>query len=354
MSPATTPLGRTARIAVLALAGLAGAAPIRHAAGQALAPDETDVVWRRWWSAYNRKDYDQACEISRQLLAMTPTNNVFAYNYGCVLALSGCRSDAMIWVKKSAELGFAEATLFETDTDLALIRDHPDYAAALEKVRQNRQALLKPAPGPPGGGNPAVRVPAGYEKTRPAPLVIALHGYGGTAEEMIEHWRGAADKAGAILAAPRAVSGAPDGGYAWCSVEEAESAVRQTLDFVGQRYNVDEERVVLGGFFQGGFMAYNVGLRRPQQFCGIIPVAGRYDPALASPPDAAAGRLPRFCILVGADDRVADGNRRAARSLTDAGAAVELRVFEGVGHGFPPERDAELTRALEFVLGAKE
>jgi acetyl esterase/lipase len=53
----------------------------------------------------------------------------------------------------------------------------------------------------------------------------------------------------------------------------------------------------------------------------------------------------------GARDAAAQNNRQVARRVEALGAAVELRVYAGVGHGFPPNPDPELRDALRFVLG---
>ena len=61
--------------------------------------------------------------------------------------------------------------------------------------------------------------------------------------------------------------------------------------------------------------------------------------------------LPAYAHYYGARDAAAPNNRQVARRLEALGAAVELRVYAGVGHGFPPNPDPELRDALRFVLG---
>jgi acetyl esterase/lipase len=60
--------------------------------------------------------------------------------------------------------------------------------------------------------------------------------------------------------------------------------------------------------------------------------------------------MPRFFIMVGEQDDAAAGSRKSARALEDAGFDVTLKVYTGVGHSFPRNRDAALDAALHFVL----
>ena len=98
----------------------------------------------------------------------------------------------------------------------------------------------------------------------------------------------------------------------------------------------------------GGYVAFVMGARHPELFAGVIPMGAYTDAAVAIP--ESEGRLPRYYVAVGDQDEVLEGCRASAAQLTKAGLTVRLRIFEGVGHSFPPGHDSELRRALKFVL----
>ncbi len=91
------------------------------------------------------------------------------------------------------------------------------------------------------------------------------------------------------------------------------------------------------------------GVRHPDLFVGVIPMAGGYIPEIDLPPAASVGD-PRYYFMVGALDRAVDEVRRAAGDFKVAGYEVKLRVLPGTGHTFPRATRQELSKALRFVL----
>jgi len=132
-------------------------------------------------------------------------------------------------------------------------------------------------------------------------------------------------------------------------VDEADTILELTLEQVKARYEVDEGQVVLTGFSQGGFMAMALGVRHPDLFAGVIPMACGYIPEIDAPPAASDGD-PRYYFLVGGRDPAVDEVRRAAGDFKAAGYEVKLRVVSGTGHAFPRATKQELGKALRFVL----
>ena len=82
-------------------------------------------------------------------------------------------------------------------------------------------------------------------------------------------------------------------GYAWSAPLDAdfdedgraESLLEAFVDDVTTRYGIEEGRVVLGGFSQGGMMAFRHGLRHADRFPGIVALSSRL-PSQDRPRDA--------------------------------------------------------------------
>ncbi|MBG6234041.1 phospholipase/carboxylesterase [Pedobacter sp. CAN_A7] len=125
------------------------------------------------------------------------------------------------------------------------------------------------------------------EQAEKPALILLMHGVGSNEEDMFQ----LADQfnGNVIVVSARAPFVIATGRYAWFTVdfstgvrrinEEQAEKSRQTINlFINQlceRYMVNKDRVYLGGFSQGGIMAYSVGLTYPQKFAGIFAFSSR-------------------------------------------------------------------------------
>ena len=181
-----------------------------------------------------------------------------------------------------------------------------------------------------------VYVPASYAAARPAPLILMLHGAGGSASGVMPLLQKSADEAGLILLVPDSRGGTWDvieGGYG-PDVSYIDRALAQTFG----RYAVDAARVAVGGFSDGASYALSLGVTNGDLFTHVL----AFSPGFMSP----AGRhgTPAFFVSHGTKDRVLPidvCSRRLVPEVKRAGYSVEYREFDG-GHAVPPEiaRDA--------------
>lgn len=127
----------------------------------------------------------------------------------------------------------------------------------------------------------------------PRPLVLVLHGSGGTARLASEMggWKRKAAEAGFILAFPEATRAKPDEPVSflrnppiWNSGSGHGAAARQNVDDVGfirlvidevaRRWLVDPRRVYAAGFSNGASMALRLGVEASDRFAAVAAVAG--------------------------------------------------------------------------------
>ena len=193
-------------------------------------------------------------------------------------------------------------------------------------------------------GGALLYVPKGYRHDRPAPLLVMLHGAGGSAEHSIALGRAHADRLGFLLLAPKSKAQSWDiiSARSYGSdVRALDAALREA--FAG--YAVDAGRIGIGGFSDGASYALSIGLINGELFRDVVAFA----PGFVAP-GAASGR-PRIFISHGTRDRVLPidaCSRRIVPRLESGGYEVDYREFEG-GHEVP-ERIAR--EALErFARG---
>jgi enterochelin esterase-like enzyme len=114
--------------------------------------------------------------------------------------------------------------------------------------------------------------PGGPEPEGARPLLVFLHGSGGSSSNFADNeavYRGLAR-----LGRKAPVIAFPDGGdhgY-WHNRDEGDwgrYVVREVIPSVSRRYETDPRRVAIGGISMGGFGAYDLALLHPKRFCAV-------------------------------------------------------------------------------------
>ena len=166
-------------------------------------------------------------------------------------------------------------------------------------------------------------VPTGYREDRPAPLVLMLHGAGGTARGGLAPFLDIAESNGLLLLAPDSRLRTWDvimGGYG-PDVELIDRALQQTFS----RYSVDPAHLALEGFSDGASYALSLGLSNGDLFSHII----AFSPGFMAP-GRHYGR-PRIYISHGIKDPVLPIDRCSRRIVPQLRAAN----YDLLYHEFP-------------------
>jgi predicted esterase len=105
---------------------------------------------------------------------------------------------------------------------------------------------------------------------KPLPLMVLLHGMGGNGDNTIDAWIKRLDGEFIILC-PSYPMGA------WWT-RNAEGLVLDLVNKIQAEYWVDPNRVFISGLSNGAIGAYMIGMFYPDQFAGIVPIAGAITP----------------------------------------------------------------------------
>ncbi|MCZ6605228.1 MAG: dienelactone hydrolase family protein [Alphaproteobacteria bacterium] len=207
-----------------------------------------------------------------------------------------------------------------------------------------------------------VREPAGSARR----LVVFLHGLGADGNDLI----GLADQWADAL--PDTVFASPDAhqpcdmaptGRQWFSLidrdpaamaagaETALPVLNAYLDGLIAQYDLDDAAMALVGFSQGGMMALQAGLRRPDPCAGIA----AYSSALVGA-DRLAGQIrarPPVMLVHGDADQVVEPTAldHSIRALAGLGIEAESHLRPGLGHGIDAQGIALGRDFLARVLG---
>jgi len=135
------------------------------------------------------------------------------------------------------------------------------------------------------GQNPQrvlLKLPHGYVENHQYPLLVALHGNGGSAEGLSPAFNGFRDEP-MIVALPQGGYPLPQGGYSWFyktadrSIWEKEDilSVSRIVDAISEAASLYPiKKVYVLGFSQGASLAYMTGLLNPSLVAGVAAIAG--------------------------------------------------------------------------------
>jgi polyhydroxybutyrate depolymerase len=148
-----------------------------------------------------------------------------------------------------------------------------------------------------GGDRPvAIHVPASYDASRPAPLLLLLHGFGASGEWIDEyfHLEDAAHQQGFVYATPDGTLDT-DGNRFWNATDACCNFNRGSVDDVAylsgliadiqDELAIDPKRIAVVGHSNGGFMSYRMACERSELIAAIVSLAGGTfaDPADCKP-----------------------------------------------------------------------
>ena len=131
-------------------------------------------------------------------------------------------------------------------------------------------------------------VPTSYTGSKAYPLIVALHGLGGTEDSFFDGYNKVlpplAESHGYIVAAPLGYR--VDGSYGWGlgappadpatkrTQELSEQDVMQVLQRVRRQYKIDENRIYLMGHSMGGIGTWKIAPKYPDVWAAIAPISG--------------------------------------------------------------------------------
>jgi polyhydroxybutyrate depolymerase len=173
-----------------------------------------------------------------------------------------------------------------------------------------------------------LHVPEGIAATRRVPLLIQLHGGGGTTDgmERLTGFSAIAAREGFVVASPEGVGGYWNDGRNPDSVADDVGFLDRLVEVLVTTLPIDPDRVHVVGISNGAMMAGRLACELPERFAAIAQVAGAYGAeALAS---CAPGRpMPVLQIHGSADPIVPYGGGVVFGGRGDAASVDSWAAF---------------------------
>jgi phospholipase/carboxylesterase len=185
-------------------------------------------------------------------------------------------------------------------------------------------------------------VPPGPPPVGGVPVLVALHGAGGTGRQMVDLLAGPARERGLLVLAPDSRGRTWDamrGGYG-----PDVAFLDDALAHITAVQPVNSTAVSICGFSDGASYALSLGIANGDVFGHVI----AWSPGFAAP--ATSTGRPRIFVSHGVDDRVLPidrCSRRLVPVLRNDGYDVTYEEFDG-GHRVPAD---VLDRSLDWLVG---
>jgi predicted esterase len=187
-------------------------------------------------------------------------------------------------------------------------------------------------------------VPSTYNGSKAYPLVVLLHGLGGTEDSFFDGYDKKvpplAEQHGVIVAAPLGYR--VDGSYGWgLNTPPADPATRRlqdlseqdvlrVLQLVRQQYRIDDARIYLGGHSMGAIGTWKLAPKTADVWAGIAMFAGNGAPATLE----RIKQVPEFVVHGDADATVnVQGSRAMVAKAKELGIDVTYIEVPGGTHG---------------------
>ena len=168
-------------------------------------------------------------------------------------------------------------------------------------------------------------IPESYDASKPAPLLVALHGMGGDENSMFDSYgsgllKREAERVGFIVACPKGRD--PASMYRGT----AEKDVLDVMAEVQRTYRIDSSRIYLMGHSMGAYGTWAIAMNQPDLFAALGPISGGGNTAGM----AKIRHIPEY-VVHGDDDRTVAVIQ--SRNMVEAGkkAGAEIVYVEVPG-----------------------
>ena len=324
---------------------------------------ELKKFWYKADSLYWAGRYEEAIVSCLEVLRFDGKHQGAAITIASCYGLLGKDTLSALFLTRAWDLGYNKAPLIENDHDFDKVRQNPIFkntfdslvqsATRLDSLEGERAYIQAPAL-----SYYRVKLPKGYDSKKRYPLLVTLHGYGGSLDR---HFGGVLKKMPepefifASLQAPYPVPAARES-YRWKNneygPEREEQSIKMSEEYVAgvirtlkAKYN--PSKIFLMGHSEGAWMTYNTGLNYPRLFDGMIAFGGWVDSVRINDSQIRNAKKLKVLIVHGRNDKAvpfSDAEKSRDR-LKAGGVDVTFFDFDG-GHEMP---DAGIKKVYEWI-----
>lgn len=307
-----------------------------------------DELTDQMMNLYREGKYAEALQVVEQNADHFPEHLVRTTFWKmCLLSLCGRSDDVISVFQTGLDAGLWWSHIRFQDPDLNAVRDLAEFkrlmAISLEKYQEARthtkrdQVMLLP----------------GVPESGLYPLLIALHGSGGTKDSNLKYWELARQK-GWLVLSPQSTQPVDPGAYCWDDSEQGLADILFYFEKVSKEYSIDPQRVVITGFSQGSGMAIYAALSGKINARGFLAIGTYWADANSIKPLAKQTKSVRGYFITGEKDQYLDKIIEIQNILKENNISFGEEVHPELGHEFPPHFGASFDKAIDFIFKEHE
>lgn len=334
-----------------------GASILLTPAGAAAQKSDWAIKFEDLWSKAQEADsaerWAEAVKYYTKVRSILPFEAMSCYRSAVCYAHLGRIDEAFASLNEAARFGWDDKEGIVAEEAFQSLRADPRFRKLLDRVDAVRNEPI------------LVYVPDTVDRTKPAPLIVALHGRGESPHAHLPFWKDAADRLGAVVTAPRGVRKGhirllntwdkPDiestRDTSDIDAEASKMVVDEAIARAAEECNIDNRRIVLAGYSQGGAVALRLLVDDPHRYAGAFTMATLYkSPGVEAWRKACETRKIRVCLFTGELDRLKRHSEKANRELTEAGVEVWLIRMPSVGHEPPADCIERQVKGVRLIL----
>jgi predicted esterase len=306
------------------------------------------ALQRKSTELYEAGKYEEAMKIDKERVKAFP--ELKTSTYYSMIATASKMKDYQLSCKFLKEIldegGWYSEMILRQSPSLSPLQGLPEFEelVSLSVNRSNKESKKESITLIPDNSDP------------PFPLMLSLHGGGGFIEDESEFWKPIVDQ-GYILGIPRSTNlfwSGMDNAY-WLDYQSSVSEIRKYLDKINENEIIDFNRIILGGFSQGGGMAVQMAVTGDipaQKFVVVAPGGGIIDEPDNWKVLINESTNPELSgvIIRGTEDLAIPRDKllNLTKILNDSGIPCEFHEYPGLGHWYPPDLVDLITPLIDF------
>ncbi len=233
------------------------------------------------------------------------------------------------------------------DEDLKSLNKFPEFGKLLDMCRKRELEAERDEK-----SDLKIIVPKKTNEQYKYPLIVALHGDQENIEIIEDYWSSCIHK-NCLLALPQSSQIQFSEGYGWKDIEKGVRELKEHYENILEKYNIDSDNIIIGGFSAGGRVALYSILKDIIQVKGFILVApwlpeiDEWAPLLDKIREK---EIKGYVVCGDKDDDCYECTRRFTDLLGSKKISYELKIIKGLEHDYPDNFNEILPRAIEFIL----